>query len=140
MTKPPLRIRLEWKDGLEFRGRAGEAETRIDGEGEAGPSPMSLLLLALASCAGSDVVEILRKGREPLEGLLVSARGERRPQPPHRYTSIRLVFRPSGKVARAKVARAVRLSLEKYCSVAHTMRPDLELGWEVRMGEGDEGG
>lgn len=138
MSKTPIEIALQWGDGLRFRGVAGGVETAIDGEGEAGPSPMSLLLLALVSCSGSDVVEILRKGRERLTGLRVSARGERRPRPPHRYTRVSLVFVASGSVVRAKLERAVRLSLDKYCSVFHTLRPDLELEWEVRVEEDAE--
>lgn len=94
---------------------------------------MILLLEALASCAGSDVVDILRKGRQELQGLRVRATGDRRQEAPHRYLKIRLEFEVDGPVERSKAERAVALSLEKYCSVYHTLRDDLELAWEVRL-------
>lgn len=132
MVKPPIEVELEWKSGFRFDGRSAQGVVPIDGDGEAGASPMTLLLLALASCTGSDVADILRTGRQPLEGLRVEARGERRQEPlPHRYTRIRLVFRMEGAVERPKAERAVRLSLDTYCSVLHTLADDLELEWEV---------
>lgn len=132
MVKPPVQVELEWKGGLGFDGRSGGITTPIDGDGKTGASPMTLLLLALASCTGSDVVEILRKGRQPLGGLQIEATGERRQEPlPHRYIKVRLVFRVEGAVERPKAERAVRLSLDKYCSVLHTLADDLELAWEL---------
>lgn len=140
MIKSPVEIELQWKDGFRFEARAGEVVTAIDGAGEAGASPMTLLLMALASCTGSDVADILRKGREDLRGLRIDARGERRQEPlPHRYTKVRLVFRMEGAVERSKAERAVELSLEKYCSVSHTLAEDLELDWEVRLASEEAG-
>lgn len=135
MAKPPIDIELQWKDDFRFRGTSGEVEVAIDGDGRAGPSPMMLLLMSLASCTGSDLVDILRKGRQELEELRVEAQGVRRPDPPHRYTRVRLLFTVGGRVERSKAERAVRLSLEKYCSVLHTFDRDVELDWEVRLGE-----
>lgn len=140
MVKPPIEIGLQWKRDLRFEARAGEVVTAIDGDGEAGASPMTLLLMALASCTGSDVTDILRKGRQDLGGLRIEARGERRQEPlPHRYTNVRLVFRMEGPVERSKAERAVQLSLEKYCSVLHTLAEDLELDWEVRLAAEEAG-
>ena len=134
MVKPPVEIELEWQSDLRFEGRAGRVVTAIDGHGEAGPSPMTLLLMALASCTGSDVVEILRKGRQDLRALRIEGRGERRREPlPPRYTRVRLVFGMEGAIERSKAERAVELSLEKYCSVLHTLAEDVELEWEVRL-------
>jgi putative redox protein len=80
-------------------------------------------------------VDILRKGRQELHGLRVEARGERRQEPPHRYTRARLLFHLEGPVERSKAERAVGLSFETYCSVLHTLDEDLEVGWEVRLDE-----
>lgn len=133
MDKPPIDISLEWKGDLRFRAEADGIEAAIDGEGRAAPSPMSLLLMGLASCTGSDVADILRKGRQDLRGLRVAARGERRQEAPHRYTRIRVAFTLEGGVERAKAERAVRLSFEKYCSVLHTLADDLDVAWEVEL-------
>lgn len=134
MTETDLEADLRWTEGLRFEARtAGGAVTSIDGETALSPSPMELLLEALAGCTGCDVVEILRKGRHELEGLGVEIRGTRREEPPRRFQSLTLVFRVIGPVERSAAERAVELSLEKYCSVFHTLREDLSLETEVVM-------
>lgn len=120
------RVTLSWKEGMSFEARtAGGSVTTIDGEGQLSPSPVELLLASLGACAGIDIVEILRKGRHPLEGLEVDVAGRRRAEAPRRYTDVELVFRVRGEVPREAAERAVELSLEKYCSVFHTLAGDL---------------
>lgn len=129
-----MQIELEWHgEGPRFVGRRGGIPTDIDGSGEAGVSPVAMLLEALAACSAADVVEILRKGRQDLRGLRVTARGERRPEPPRYFTRIELRFEIVGEVDRKKAERAVELSLEKYCSVSHTLRRDLALEWSIAL-------
>lgn len=132
-------IALRWTGvGQEFRGGAtgeGRPEVTIDGVGRAGPSPMQTLLLALAACSGADVVEILGKMRVPLSGLEVEVEGERVPEPPRRYTAVRIRYRARGVPAEAedRLRRAVALSQEKYCSVLHTLRPDVVVESDVAL-------
>lgn len=125
---------LRWSEGMRFEARNGKgAVTSIDGEGTLSPSPMELLLASLGGCSGIDVVEILRKGRHDVEAVGVEVEGTRRPEPPRRYTDLRLVFRVRGDVPRRAAERAVELSLGTYCSVFHTLRDDLEVETEVRL-------
>jgi putative redox protein len=99
-----------------------------DRESNTGPGPMELLLVALGSCTATDIVIILGKKRQKLESLEVSVSGERAPSPPHVWTRLDVVFRvkgsgPEGRALDEKaVADAVRLSEEKYCSVAAMLR------------------
>jgi putative redox protein len=133
-------VTLRWAgEGLRFEGGAeGGPAVRLDGAGAAGASPMQSLLLALGGCTAADVVDILGKMRVPLEGVGVEVRleSERAPDPPRRYTRIRLLYRVSGLAAEheAKVRRAVALSHETYCSVLHTLRADTALETEVQLG------
>jgi putative redox protein len=108
----------------------------IDGDAEAGPSPMQSLLLGLAGCMAVDVVMILQKMRVPLEGLAIRAEGERAPEPPRRFTQIRLVYETRGLAPADsdKLDRAIELSREKYCSVLHTLRPDTLVSIETVLG------
>ena len=94
---------------------------------------MQLLLLSLAGCMAADMVDILGKMRLPLEGLEVRLEGDRAPEPPRRYLRVRLrcVVRGISSEEEAKVRRALSLSEEKYCSVLHTLRPDLDLETEL---------
>ncbi len=122
--EPLVRLRWDEDSQLEATTRSGATAT-IDGDGKAAPSPTNLLLAAIGGCSAIDVVDILRKGRQPLEGLVVEVDGDRREDPPRRFTRLRLTFRVRGEVERTKVERAVALSLDKYCSVFHSLDPEL---------------
>ena len=86
-----------------------------------------LLLLAAASCSSWDVIMILTKGREPLKGLHVTCTGENMVEPPYKFTKIHLHYAIEGAIHHDKVARAIELSLEKYCSVTNTLRAGVEI-------------
>lgn len=130
-------VGLEWTGDLRFRGgREGGPHVQVDGDGKDGATPMESLLLALAGCTAADVVDIARKMREPIEGATFHVRieGERAPEPPRRYTRVRIRYRWRGDgLSREKLQRAIQLSQEKYCSVMHTLRPDLELDWTLEV-------
>lgn len=136
MSKPPAAVVLSWTgEGLAFEGGApGGPAITVDGGGaRLGPSPMQTLLLAVAACTAADIVDILGKMRVPLEGLDVRLEGERAPEAPRRYTSLRFTYEARG-VAEAdedKLRRAVALSHETYCSALHSLRADIEVATEV---------
>jgi putative redox protein len=120
-------ISLHWEQALRFRGgSAGGPVTLIDGEAQAASSPMQLLLLALAGCTAADMVVILDKMRLPLGSLEVRVEADRAADPPRRYTRIHTEYRVGGigPEKEAQVRQALELSLEKYCSVLHTLRQD----------------
>jgi putative redox protein len=96
----------------------------IGGEGR-GMRPMELLVSALASCASMDVVSILTKQREPLTQLEVEALAERAAGTPAPLTRVELRFVAHGGVDAHKLERAVRLSVEKYCSVAESLADEV---------------
>lgn len=129
-------VRLVWSgSGMRFTG-GGVAPPSppvvVDGDGTEGPSPMQMLLLAAAGCAGSDVVSILAKMRVGLEALTVDVEGIRRDEEPRRYVEIRYRFSlRGGGLDMAKAERAVVLSLEKYCSVIHSLAPDTAVRHEI---------
>lgn len=134
MAGDEQQVTVRWTEGMRFEGRTGEgAVTTLDGEGELSPTPTRLLLESLGGCAGIDVVEILRKGRQELEGLTVEVSGERRSETPRHFTRVALRFRIRGPVDRKAAERAVDLSLERYCSVFHTLRKDLAVDTEVLL-------
>jgi putative redox protein len=94
-------------------------------------SPMELVLIGLCGCTASDVVSILRKKREPFTSVEVHARAERAPEPPTVYTEIHLTYRVGGKVSKKAVEDAVRLSEEKYCSVAAMLNKSARITYEI---------
>ena len=125
-TKPPTIAGLVWSGGLRFAATSGSSAIVVDGDGAAGPSPVQVAAFGLAGCMSADVVSILEKGRHGLTGLRVSFRGERADEPPRRFLRITLQFHVSGAVPAAAVERAIALSRERYCSVWHSMRQDID--------------
>ncbi|MGH7555941.1 MAG: OsmC family protein [Longimicrobiales bacterium] len=130
-------VALRWTgEGMQFVGGAPDRpEVLLDGNGRVAPSPVQTLLLALAACTGSDIVEITGKMRVTLASLQVHVEGDRNQDFPRRFNRIRMVFRAGGVAEsdRDKVRHAVRLSEEKYCSVLHTLRTDLAFSSEVEF-------
>ena len=131
-------VRLDWMgEGLRFRGGGTDPATpsvEVDGDGGTGPSPMLTLLLACAGCSGSDVVLILQKMRARLKSLSIDVRGVRGREDPKRYTAILFRYRMSADgVSREQAERAVTLSLEKYCSVVHSLAPDIAVDYEIEF-------
>lgn len=123
--------RLTWTgSGLAFDGGPPDGpQVMVDGGSAVGPSPMDFVLVGVAGCMAIDILDILKKGRVPLDGLEMLAEGQRADDPPKRYTRMRLVVTVRGVPSedRPKVERAVSLSRDRYCSVLHTLRSDIPL-------------
>lgn len=130
---PMKSVSLSWRDGLVFRGiGAGGVPITIDGDNVQGPGPMETLLLALAACTASDVAIVLKKKRIELRKFTVDLEGDRREELPQRYVAIRLTYRFEAKELTEPAARqAIDLSLQKYCSVIHSLNPDIPVTYAV---------
>lgn len=105
-------------------------------------TPVELLLLALGSCTAVDVISIMRKKREEVTDYRVEVRGERRAEHPRKFTRIEVKHIVRGRNISAKaLAQAIELSEEKYCSVAASLRPCVEItsSYEIIEEEGVAG-
>jgi putative redox protein len=126
-AKPAVTAELIWAADLRFGATAGGNALVTDGDSKAGPSPVQLLLVGLAGCMSIDIVDIIRKGRHGLTGFRTELAAERMPDPPRRVRSVEMRFHVHGDVPSHVVERAIGLSREKFCSVWHSMRQDIEL-------------
>jgi len=115
------------KDML-FSGKASSGHTlNMDADDEAGGHndgfrPMELLLVGFGGCSGMDVISILRKKRQPVTGLEINVKGEKTDDYPSVYKEVHIEYVVRGKgVGKEAVERAIKLSLEKYCSVGATL-------------------
>ena len=131
-------VKMEWMgEGLRFKGAGTEPESPyivLDGDSEEGPSPMLALLLAAGGCSGADVVHILKKMRTPPATLEITVSGIRREEQPRRFMDLHLAFRVTGDgLDRDKIEHAVSLSIEKYCSVIHSLAPDIAVGYDIEL-------
>jgi putative redox protein len=129
VTPETKRVSLRWHEGLVFRGGAPDGpETTIDGDNAVAPGPMLTLLLAAAACTAADVVLVLEKMRVTLREFRLEASGQRREEEPPRYTAIHLEYHLAGEgLNESKARRAIDLSIEKYCSVLHSLAPDIRI-------------
>jgi putative redox protein len=124
-ARPPLVATLEWDGEEQFTGQIGKHEVSIDGSADAAPTPIHLLALSIAGCMAIDLVHILTKGRFTVRSLEAELTGTRADSEPRRFVSIALRFTIDTDAPDDHVARAIALSHDKYCSVWHSMRPDI---------------
>jgi len=98
------------------------------GGGNKGVRPMQLLLMGIGGCSGIDVILILKKQKQVIEGLTIEVEGNKEKVEGYSlFKKIDLNFIFKGKLDDAKVKRAIELSLEKYCSVAKTLEKTAEI-------------
>ncbi|WP_018111438.1 OsmC family protein [Thermus igniterrae] len=99
----------------------------IDGDQPAtGPRPMELLLMALGACTAYDVVDIMKKKKQPLARYRVEVEGIRAETHPRRYTHITVTHIASGpNVTLEALERAAHLSHTKYCSVSASLNAEI---------------
>jgi len=120
-----MQAELQWSQGVQFVATSGSGHTiTIDGPAElggqdGGARPMELVLIGTGACASYDVVTILQKGREPIEDCTVQHKATRADEAPKVFERVQMHFIVSGPgLTESKVARAVALSAEKYCSAS----------------------
>ncbi|MBA1147784.1 OsmC family protein [Ectothiorhodospiraceae bacterium WFHF3C12] len=129
-----MKATVSWRDGVAFEGTAASGHTVLmDGPPEfggrnLGVRPMEMLLLGLGGCSAFDVVHILQKGRHDVTDCVVDLEAERAETPPKVFTRIHMHYRVTGRgLSDAAVARAVRLSAEKYCSASIMLARSAEI-------------
>ena len=92
------------------------------GQGK-GMRPMQTMLAALCGCSAVDVVSILQKQKQQYSSFKIAVDGDREHgKEPSVWETVELVFEFVGEVEPGKAFRAVKLSIDKYCSVAETLR------------------
>lgn len=130
-----MSVEARWDRALVFEGVGNSGMPMVmDGGSAAGPSPMEAMLMALASCMGIDVVDMLNKMRVEFDEIAVRADADRRPEPPRRFTAVRLTYEVGGvaRDAQTKLQRAIDLSRDRYCSVLHSLDPETTLSIQIQ--------
>ena len=123
-----MKCRIKWLDHMSFVGESDSGHSVVmDGAPEAGGRnlgvrPLEMLLLGLGGCTSFDVVSILQKSRQQLVDCEVEIEAERADTIPRVFTRIHLHFIVAGReLDPAKVAKAVDLSADKYCSASRML-------------------
>ena len=128
-------IEVDWVRGGEFDARRpGAPKIRIDGNARSGPSPIDVLLAAVATCAAVDVVAILEKQRTPVKTLHITVEADRVTTTPRHLAAARMHFAIAAPGATAaKAARAVELAVTKYCSVRSSLIAEAPVTWTIAL-------
>lgn len=123
-----MKATVSWVDGVSFSAESETGHTVVmdgppdHGGRDLGPRPMEMLLMGMGGCASFDVLSMLKKGRQDVEGCVADLEAERADAVPAVFTKIHLNFKVTGrKLKEAQVKRAVSLSAEKYCSASIMM-------------------
>ena len=137
-----MRARVKWIEGATFLGESGSGHAVVlDGSPEAGGRnlgirPMESLLIGLGACTALDVVSILKKGRQPLADCVAEVEAERAETVPKVFTRIHVHFVITGTgLDPKKVARAVKLSAETYCSASAMLGAIAEISHDFEIVE-----
>lgn len=111
-------------EATDQNGISIKTDNSLDGGGNNnGFRPMQLLLAALGSCSAIDIVSILKKQRQTIGDFRIIIEGEREDKEiPALWKTIDIQFILTGEIVGEKAQKACALSVEKYCSVAETLR------------------
>lgn len=133
---------IQFIDNMRFLGVADSGHAVVldtskqNGGNGSAPTPMEMVLFALGTCSGIDVVSILRKKRIAIDHFSIDVTGNRRDEHPRIFTAIELVYKfrgPNLAEKRKALEDTVRLSQEKFCSVAGMLSATVNLSWRVEI-------
>ncbi len=127
-------LNTQWVDNYTFISTNEDNQSVVmdspasKGDEKIGPLPMEMVLMGLSACAGIDVKLILSKAKQNFNDIQVKVSADRREEIPRIYTDINLHFIVTGtELSEKQVARAIKLSAEKYCSVSHMLQDTVNI-------------
>lgn len=139
-----MKVRIKWMDHMSFVAETGSGHSIVmDGPPDHGgrnlaARPMEMVLVGLGGCSAFDVVEILKKARQPIADCQIVLDAERADAIPAVFTKIHMQFIVAGSGMNAKqVKRAVELSVDKYCSVATMLRHSVDITYDYEIRENE---
>lgn len=129
-----VKASMSWKGGLKFEGtsmfgpKVAIDASKKGGGNEDGVKPTELLLWGMAGCTGIDVIRILQKQRQEVEGLEIELIGHQNDDYPKPFHTIEVKYTATGKnLDPKKLAKAIELSESKYCVVSQTVQRETKV-------------
>ncbi|QDP39921.1 OsmC family protein [Radiobacillus deserti] len=139
-----MEFAVKWKDKMAFSGQTPsgheinmDASAEVGGE-NTGARPTELLLNAVAGCTGIDIISILKKMRLDPTSFEMKIEGSRAEEHPKRFTKVHIHYALEGELPEDKVARAIKLSMDTYCSVSHSLNAEITASYSINGTEGKE--
>lgn len=132
-----MKITVDWNSKMAFSSITPSGhEIKMDaaedvGGSNSGSRPTELLLNAVAGCTGIDIISILTKMRLNPTKFHMDVEGERADDHPKKFTEIHIHYSLEGDLPEEKVVRAIQLSVDKYCSVAHSLSATIRVSYSI---------
>jgi len=128
-------VQLHWNEENQFV-LSDKEDFKIRMKRPGGVKPSDMMAMALIGCSSVDVVEILKKQRQDLQKLNVTAQSTQDDEPPWRFRKIHIHYQAIGKgIDLEKLGKAIKISEEKYCSVYATLRDAIEITHDYEVTE-----
>ncbi len=134
-----MKSRVTWISDKTFTGQTESGHSIVIGTAEGdspkpGPSAMELVLMGAGSCSAWVVVEILRKGRQNVDDVIVELDADRAETPPKVFTRIHMHFIVKGRdLSEERVRRAIELSVDKYCSAVAMLKATVPVSHDFEL-------
>ncbi|MHB9145327.1 MAG: OsmC family protein [Symbiobacteriia bacterium] len=135
-------VAVKWVQGMEFQAQTGsghsiimDAREEVGGQNH-GARPAEMVLVGLGGCTGMDIISILRKMRLNVERFEMQIDGDERTEHPKSYEHVEIRYRLWGDIAPDKAERAIRLSRDRYCVVAHVVSGRASLHYTYQINDG----
>ncbi|HKJ07885.1 MAG TPA: OsmC family protein [Gammaproteobacteria bacterium] len=137
-----MKARVKWVEDVTFVGESGSGHAVVmDGPPESGGRnlgvrPMEMLLLGMGGCTAFDVINILKRARQPVDDCVAELEAERADAAPKVFTRIHVHFVVTGRgLSEKQVKRAIELSAEKYCSASIMLGKSAEVTHDYEIVE-----
>ena len=137
-----MEMNIKWDGKMAFTGFAPsghelkmDAAESVGGE-NTGARPTELLLSAVAGCTGIDIISILIKMRLNPTSFQMDVSGERADEHPKKFTKVNIHYSLKGDLPEDKVVRAIELSMDKYCSVSHSLSAEITASYSINGVDG----
>ena len=134
-----MKARIEWAGGMRFIGGTENGQgiimeaSKLENAHRVGASPMEVVLVGMGGCSSYDVVHILKKMRQSIKHVWCDMDATRADTVPAVFTKVHMAFTVVGDVPIEKAEEAVRLSVEKYCSVSRMIGSTAKITTEVKI-------
>lgn len=138
-----MQSKIRLNEGMQFVGTSKSGHSVVlDSVSDVGGfdssvHPVEAMILAFGGCTSMDVVSLLRKMKQDFDDFAVLLDTERADEHPKVLTKIELSYRVWGEVDQEKFTKAIDLSLDKYCSVANTLKPNVDISYKSRINPED---
>ena len=139
-----MKAQVKWLDNMSFVGESDSGHSVVmdgppdDGGRNMGVRPMEMVLLGMGGCTAFDVIHILKKARQNVVDCRIELDAKRAETVPKVFTDIHLKYFVIGKdLDEKKVARAVTMTADKYCSVSIMLSKAVNITHETIIQEVD---